>query len=285
MKISSPLRYPGGKSVMTGLISQIRQINGLGSKSIAEPFAGGAGASLKLLYLEDTYKILINDADPAIFSFWWTLANRHKPFLKMLSHSPVSINEWRRQRNVYRSSKHTSRLRLGFAAFYLNRCNRSGIIANGGPIGGIEQAGKWKINARFNKPELIQRCEKVAKYRNRIKISGYDGIDFIKQQDLNSTFFFIDPPYFGKGPMLYLDGLDSGYHSKLAKQLKKMADAAWILTYDDCPEIRRLYRGWATIRPFSLCYAAAKKRKGKEILISPKWMKLPKHQESAAIVW
>lgn len=285
MKTSSPLRYPGGKSALAGLLGQIRRLNGLGDRAIAEPFAGGAGASLTLLYLEETPEIYVNDADPAIHSFWWSIVNRPNPFVAMLSKTRVNMSEWHRQRAIYRKRGRTSFLRRGFSAFFLNRCNRSGIIMNAGPVGGVRQEGKWKLNARFNKPELRRRCERVAEYRDRVHVSGNDGIDFIKSLNAESVFFFIDPPYFEKGQTLYLDALDERYHLALSVQLKTMSDAAWVLTYDDCPEIRRLYRGWAAIRPFSLRYAASERRSGKEVLVTPKWMRLPEAQESAAVSW
>lgn len=285
MKTSSPLRYPGGKSAMAGLLADIRRLNGLGDRAIAEPFAGGAGASLALLYLEETHSIYINDADPAIHDFWWTVVNRPQPFLDMLSKTRVSIAEWRRQRDVYRDDSYVSRLRRGFSAFYLNRCNRSGIIMNGGPVGGIAQTGKWKLDARFNKSELRRRCEKIAEYRERVNVSCNDGLHLIERLKPESTFFFIDPPYFEKGPTLYLNALDEDYHAALAARLQALRDEAWVLTYDDCPEVRRMYRGWAAIRPFSLRYTASKRRIGKEVLITPKWMRLPKRQESAALKW
>jgi DNA adenine methylase len=282
---ASPLRYPGGKSSMAGLLSQIRRMNGLGSHAIAEPFAGGAGASLALLFLEETPEIHINDADSAIHDFWWAITNRTRQFSEKLTKTRVSVTEWRRQRTLYRSTARTSRLSRGFAAFYLNRCNRSGIIMNGGPIGGIEQKGEWLINARFNKTELLRRCERIAEYRERIFVSGDDGIQFVQKQDSTQTLFFIDPPYFAKGKTLYLNALDGPYHTALASKLQSMKEASWVLTYDDCPEIRRLYRGWATIRPFGLRYAASRRRSGKELLIVPKWMKLPSAQKSDAITW
>ena len=100
-----------------------------------------------------------------------------------------------------------------------------------------------------------------------------------------TTFFFIDPPYFEKGPTLYLNAFDASYHEVLAARLKAMLGAAWVLTYDDCPEVRRMYRGWAAVRPFSLRYSAAKRRIGRELLITPKWMRLPTRQASAALTW
>jgi DNA adenine methylase len=252
---------------------------------MAEPFAGGAGASLTLLYLEDTPEIYVNDADRAIHDFWWTVVNRVQPFLDMLSTTRVSMAEWYRQRDIYRYCGPVSRLRRGFATFFLNRCNRSGIIMNGGPIGGVKQTGTWKLDARFNKPELQRRCERIAEYHDRIHVSCRDGIEFIENLKDSSSFFFIDPPYFGKGQTLYLNALDDEYHAALASRLGAMSNAAWVLTYDDCPEIRRMYRGWATIRPFTLRYAAAERRSGKEVLIVPKWMRLPASQGSAALTW
>lgn len=285
MKTSSPLRYPGGKSSMSGLLVDIRRINKLGGLAVAEPFAGGAGASLTMLYAEDACEIYINDADRAIFDFWWALLERPADFAKLLSATRVSMAEWRRQRDIYRARGRRSRLRHAFAAFYLNRCNRSGIIMNGGPIGGVKQSGEWKLDARFNKQDLLARCAKVSQYRDHIVASGLDGIDFIDTMDSIRPFFFIDPPYYGKGRTLYLNALNDKYHGRLAERLRAMEDEAWVLTYDDCSEVRRLYRGWARVRPFALRYAASERRGGKELMITPKWMRLPSSQTSAAIEW
>lgn len=284
MKVS-PLRYPGGKSALAGVLSRIRKLNQLGNRPVAEPFAGGAGASLSLLFLEETDRILINDADPAIHDFWWSLVNRPKPFIRRLMNARVSMAEWRRQRDAYRASGRSSRLRRGFSAFYLNRCNRSGIIMNGGPIGGVEQAGPWKLGARFNKQDLRRRCERIAEYRERIQVAGKDGLEFIESLDPDTSFYFVDPPYFHKGQTVYLNALDQEYHVALAAKMRARKSAAWVLTYDDCPQIRRLYRGWTTIRSFSLRYSARERRRGKEILIVPKWMSLPAFHTSAAIMW
>src|SRR3546814_789268 len=165
MKTSSPLRYPGGKSSMANLLLGVRRSNGFGNLDIAEPFAGGGGASLSLLFQEETPRIHLNDADPAIFDFWWTITRRPRPFLDMLNSVEVNMSEWQRQRSIYKKKSGISRLQRGFAAFFLNRCNRSGIIINGGPIGGVQQSGEWKLDARFNKADIRSRCEKVAEFR------------------------------------------------------------------------------------------------------------------------
>ncbi|MGD9587559.1 MAG: DNA adenine methylase [Pyrinomonadaceae bacterium] len=285
MKTNSPLRYPGGKASLTDLIRSIRDLNGLNGTDVAEPFAGGAGASLSLLYSAETRQIWLNDADPAIFDFWWSLIHRSDEFVRKLNDTPVTVDEWNRQRQTYLSKKKVSRLERGFSAFFLNRCNRSGVIINGGPIGGYEQAGDWKIDVRFNKNALVERCEKVAEYKGRIEVSNQDGIDFIQDLDLDQVTLFIDPPYYSKGKLLYLNLLTKDYHERLAKLLRSMQDESWILSYDDCPEIRQLYDQWANVRPFSLRYTAAQKRSGHELLITPKWLALPTVQESGSIVW
>ena len=275
MSVASPLRYPGGKALMTTSVQSIRTLNNLNGHAVAEPFAGGAGLSLTLLYRRETHKIHINDLDPAIHDFWCSAVHETPAVIAYLENTPVSVEEWRRWREVYRSED-SSRLDRGFAAFYLNRCNRSGIIDGGGVIGGLAQSGRWKIDARFNKDTLRDRLERIAAERERISVTGVDGIDLISTLDPESTFFFIDPPYFKKGPTLYLNGLNPGYHTRLANKLKSMSASAWALTYDDCPEVRQLYDGWAAVHPFSLRYSAQQSREGREVLITPPWLRVPK---------
>ena len=284
MRYASPLRYPGGKASLTPLLRGIRRLNGISDLAVAEPFAGGAGASLSLLYSDDTPEIHINDLDGAIYDFWWSAVHNNAGLLRYLDKVPISVEEWQRWRAVYHDA-HASRLRRGFAAFYLNRCNRSGIIKDGSVIGGRDQRGPWTIGARFNRHGLRQRLQQLAAFAERIHVTGEDGIDFLRSADDAKKMWFLDPPYYAKGPTLYMNGLDPAYHERLAQALDARQDAAWVLTYDDCPEIRALYSDWAALHPFSLRYVAAERRSGSEILITPRWMQLPRTQDSAAITW
>src|SRR5262249_28848758 len=161
--------------------------------------------ALSLLISENAPEVFINDADPAIYDFWWAVLNRSQAFTEMISAKRISMTEWRRQRETYRCRRSISHIRRAFAVFYLNRCNRSGIIMKGGHIGGVKQNGSWKLNARFNKQGLIRRCRMLADYRDRVHVSGQDGLAFIKRMNRHTTFFFIDPPYFHKGKTLYLN--------------------------------------------------------------------------------
>src|SRR3546814_13283841 len=109
----------------------------------------------------------------------------------MLNSVEVNMSEWQRQRSIYKKKSGISRLQRGFAAFFLNRCNRSGIIINGGPIGGVQQSGAWRLDARFNKDDLRRRCENVAEFCDRVEVSGRDALDFIDSIDAIKTLLFI----------------------------------------------------------------------------------------------
>ena len=105
---------------------------------------GGAGAALSLLYSEHVRTVIINDADLRVFAFWDAVLNRTDELVKLIRDTPLSVEEWKRQRQIYLKPGRASRLGVGFSAFYLNRCNRSGIIGNAGLIGGLSQTGSGR---------------------------------------------------------------------------------------------------------------------------------------------
>lgn len=274
MRFASPLRYPGGKASMASLLKAIRQLNDMEGHAIAEPFAGGAGASLTLLHRGDVDRVLLNDLDPHIYDFWQASVHSTAEMIDRLDEAPISVHEWRRWREVYKKGA-VSQVERGFATLYLNRCNRSGIIWNGGIIGGLAQEGPWKIDARFNKAALRQRLEWLGQKREQIIVSNRDGIECLDTRDLRQALWFIDPPYVTKGRTLYMDTLDIEYHQSLAIHLQNANRTDWVLTYDDCPLVRQLYDGWATVKQFPLLYSAAGRRLGREVLIVPPGLQLP----------
>ncbi len=201
-------------------------------------------------------------------------------FLKLLKSTPITIAEWRKQRSIYLNPRRHSSLRVGFATFYLNRCNRSGIIASGGAIGGVSQKGRWKIDARFNREELANRVRKIALYGDRIDLFNLDAIEFLKRhlpkpQDSKPTFVYLDPPYYSMGKNLYLNYYEPTDHADLAAYLKRKTAFQWVLSYDNVPEIRRLYRPLRTVK-FDLAYTyRPRARIGKELLIMKDAMSWP----------
>lgn len=261
----SPLRYPGGKTFLFPFFDKVIKDNKLRGITYIEPFAGGAGAALALLFLEKVEKIIINDLDKAIYSFWKSAIFNSEKFIDKINSTPVTIKEWKKQKAIYHNPK-AKKLDRGFATFFLNRTNMSGIL-DGGPIGGIKQQSEWKINARFNKEKLIEKIRQLAQYKNRIAVCNKDGLELIADYlNQKNTFIYLDPPYYEKGSTLYLNHYKKDDHQSLADKLNKNPDAFWLLTYDNKKEIKSLYPDRRIIN-FSLNYNAYESRKGREIMI------------------
>jgi DNA adenine methylase len=276
----SPLRYPGGKASLAVVLEAIIYANGLQGCTYTEPFAGGAGAAVKLLSEGHVDRIIINDADRAVFCFWRSVMRETEALIDRILNTPLSMAEWLKQKEIYQGTKRAKCLDLGFAAFYLNRCNRSGIIKGAGPIGGVAQEGKWKLDARFNRVVLATKVQEIAEFGDRVSVLQKDarllieGIDTYLRGD--AAFIYADPPYYVKGRHLYLNFYDEADHAALAKTIQRQRDAAWVMTYDDVPQIRALYDG-AEILPFRLRYSAhPESTQGGELLISPQEILIPK---------
>jgi len=287
MQSTSPLRYPGGKSALTSLLSQVVEHNRLGNCRYVEPFAGGGGAALGLLFSERVQSVLLNDLDYSVFCFWDSVINRPGMVIDRLQSTPVNVGEWRRQRAIYQTPNRHSRIAVGFATLYLNRCNRSGIIATAGPIGGAKQEGPWKIGVRFNKEELQRRIERITDYGTRVQATQDDVLVCLRKllrQPHSANFVYLDPPYYRKGPCLYLNALEHADHLALSVFLRERATFPWVMTYDDHPSIRAMY-SWCTVHMYKLRYSATHKEMGSELLISPKGIVLPSTQTSEAVSW
>jgi DNA adenine methylase len=273
---TSPLRYPGGKSCLLAPVSRIIRLNKLKHGHYAEPYAGGCGLALALLYEGHVSDIHINDIDRSIWSFWHVVLNHTEDFIDLMDRTPVTLKEWRRRREMQKDVRGLTQLEIAFTAFFLNRTNRSGIIKNAGVIGGISQDGRYKIDCRFSKDELARRIRRVRKYRDRIHLHRKDALDFIAHVECNlpeNTFLCIDPPYFNKGSSLYTSFYQPDDHDLVARRVLEL-DRPWIITYDFCEEIQKLYTSRRQFE-ISLNYSAQIKRVGSELLIASKGLKMP----------
>lgn len=272
---TSPLRYPGGKACLRDLISTVLRLNGLERGHYAEPYAGGAGLALALLYGGHVADIHINDIDPSIWSFWHCVLNDNAALVGLVQKTPVTIKEWRKQREIHRKQDASDWLSLGFSAFFLNRTNRSGVIKDASVIGGLAQTGNYKIDCRFNRDDLSRRIMRVAKYRDRIHLSNLDALKFLTRCEKRlprDSLLFIDPPYYKKAD-LYTNFYRAVDHAALAHRIIDL-DRNWIMTYDDAPEIRKLYRNRRQYF-FDINYSLHEKRLGTELLIASKGIKIP----------
>lgn len=263
----SPLRYPGGKTKLAGFIRLAIQNLNIQDCTYVEPFAGGAGVALSLLLDNVVERIVINDYDKSIYSFWRAIKQEPNDLIARIKNTPITIEEWYRQKAIYSSSTSYS-LDFAFATLFLNRTNRSGIL-NAGPIGGYAQAGEWKIDVRFNKDAIISKIEAIAKVRNRIIVYNKDIIsllhNYVPSLDGN-LFFYFDPPYFNKGQELYKNYFTPSDHKKIYDVISQEITAPWIVTYDDVTSIKEVYSNY-DIRMFDLMYSAANKGVASEIMI------------------
>lgn len=260
----SPLRYPGGKASLAGFFNAIIARRGL--NTYVEPYAGGAGAAVELLLTDSVSRIVINDLDPAIYCFWHSITYDSDAFLDRLTDTPLTLVEWRRQQEIYRSRDQTDSLAFGFATFYLNRTNRSGVM-NAGVVGGQSQDGKYRIDARYDKDSLIKRIQAIAAQRHRIKVTNEDGAAAIRKAfRLKGALVYADPPYYSKGSFLYLNSFDDAKHEKLASVLNAYPGHNWVLTYDDHEVIRQLYADRKHFN-FQLHYSAHRRTQVAELMV------------------
>lgn len=272
-KTNSPLRYPGGKTKLYKLISPIVTSN-VNNAIYIEPFAGGAGLALELLFNQDVETIVLNDIDYCIYCFWSSCLNLTDQLCDMIYKCNVNIDTWVEQKNIYSTASCHSTLEVGFATFFLNRCNISGVI-QGGPIGGKEQKGKYLIDARFNREDLIKKIKRIGGMNERIVFYNLDALNFIQnvvpRYPIENTFLNIDPPYVKKGPMLYENSFTNYDHAELSN-LIKLVKHKWIVTYDECDLIYNLYANYR-IKPITLSYSAGQTKSGNELLILSDYIK------------
>ena len=263
----SPLRYPGGKGKLEPFMELLIKQTGHFGGTYVEPFAGGAGIALELLEKEIVNEIVINDLDKGIYSFWRAILTETNRFIDDIRNVELTVNEWNRQRQVIDDCRRYS-YELGFATFYMNRTNRSGII-KGGVIGGVEQAGTWKMNARFNREGLIERIAKIAEKKSRIHLYNKDVSSFVLNylpRYQQNAFVYFDTPYFEKGKQLYLNFFSYNDHVRIERMIDNHVNCDWVITYDDVQEIADIYQNHI-LRRIDLNYSAAVKRKASEIIV------------------
>lgn len=265
-------------------VAELLRCNSLDRGDYAEPYAGGAGLALSLLYAGHVAELHLNDIDPAIASLWRCILTRADELIARLQEVELSVQEWQKQRQIYLSGDTTDELRLALATIYLNRTNRSGIIKSGGIIGGKKQDGPYKMDCRFNVETLSDRIRRISKHADRITFTSHDALHFMTLMDASlpkRSFFCIDPPYYAKGAELYTSYYGKEDHSDLADTILNLG-RPWLLTYDNIDPIRKLY---ARRRQFEieLQYSVQTKRRSTELAIVSRYLKVPESWEASRV--
>lgn len=264
-KMYSPLRYPGGKSRIFPFVSHLIEENEMKGIAYAEPYAGGAGLALKLLIEGWVDHIYINDLNPSIYSFWKVLLTKTEEFCNWLSSVDVTMENWKIFKEIQKKQDSVDEFDLAKSTLFLNRTNISGVI-KGGPIGGISQNGKYKIDARFNKTELIKKIKLIASYKDKIHLSNDDGLVFLKKisRKHEDVFVYLDPPYYKKAADLYMNFFTDKNHEELCAIMSSYRKR-WIISYDREDFVLNLYGKYKKIEYQLAQYAS--NRIGKEVLI------------------
>ena len=264
-RANSPLRYPGGKSLIYPFMVSFLEENDLIGSIYAEPFAGGAGLALSLLYNGLVKKIYINDLDKAIYSFWKTAIENTDFLCSWIAEVSLDIETWKKYHEIYLHSEQYSFEDLAKATFFLNLTNVSGVI-KGGVIGGLDQHGSYKIDARFNRDSLIKKVSKLGEFRDKIVLSNEDAFSFLKKREKmkSEVFIYLDPPYYQKAPNLYMNFYRDDDHRLLSKKIVGLKKK-WMVSYDNHEFIKNLY-----VDKHKILYSlqqSTSNRVGKEILI------------------
>lgn len=264
---------------MAHFLTKVIDLNDLRGGTYYEAYAGGAGAALRLLCDGVVSSVRINDADARVHAFWESVVNESERFIDKIRTVPLTISEWRKQYSICEHPNVYKQFEVGFAAFYMNRCNRSGVLSGAGPIGGYEQKGTWKLDVRFSREALSERVLNLGNAKERIQITALDAIDFLRTKlprgrNRERVLVYLDPPYVDKGQRLYLNAYEHRDHANLALYVSKQLKLPWIMSYDDTKLVRELYRG-KQMAHLPLRYTLHKKRLAKELIIAPYHLAFP----------
>jgi len=273
----TPLRYPGGKAKLAAYVKSLMKENRLLDGEYVEPYAGGAAIALELLFHEYVSRIHINDVSKPVHAFWKSVLCHTEEFCRRVMKTPLTVAQWDKQKLVLENAADHEDVDLGFATFFLNRTNRSGIL-NGGIIGGRDQSGPWKIDARFNAKELVHRFESIARMSNRIRLTHQDALKFLKvgvSRWPQKTLVYLDPPYYAKGRDLYYDFYEQKDHATVARFVTENINRQrWIVSYDNVQPIRDLYKGARHV-VYNIGYSARSASQGSEVMFFCDGLKVP----------
>jgi len=245
-RFRSPLRYPGGKQKAIEQIAKLLPENAL---EYREPLVGGGSVYFHARSIGFARNYWINDAFSELMAFWSIvqdpdLCPKLMKELDSLRRSFSSADEVKSYFVKAREQRTRTKYREALLFFFFNRVTFSGTTKAGGFSSAASQT-------RFT-ASSIERLAPMPRALAGTKITAIDFAPLIREPG-EDVFIFLDPPYFTATKLYGRDGsLHAFDHWKLAKLLKQTAHK-FLITYDDCKEIRELYR-WANVTDWQLQY-------------------------------
>jgi DNA adenine methylase len=281
----SPLRYPGGKGKVANFIKLLFLQNDLVGHEYVEPYAGGASVALSLLFEDFASHIHINDIDRSVHAFWRAVLDDTDGLCRRIVETPLTVDQWLHERGV-QTDADAEPLDLAFSTFVLNRANRSGIINQGGVIGGLDQTGPWKLDARYNREALVRRINKIARFRTRITLTNLDAAELLIRWTTGAespAMLYLDPPYYVKGAELYQNWYDHDDHVAIASLVRRLQHP-WVVSYDAVSAVTEMYRRpKTTMLRYGLQYSARERHAGDEVMFFSKRLAVPRRESPAGI--
>ena len=302
-------RYPGGKAkIKNDIVGRIKRYyednHCYDDCQYVEPFFGAGAIGMHFMETSPIKKVFISDYDPAISAFWDTVIFMPDTLCQMVDEFKPSTDAFFKFKELLTSQKIFNKMRfsssrkesveVAFAKLALHQISYSGLgPMSGGPLGGVSQKSKYKIDCRWNPDNIKKNIRRSHQILSSVDLyqGGCRELDFSYAIDIQkdkreweesgvtvthkteypkNRFFYLDPPYYVKGKELYQYSFTEEHHKDLMTMLKKI-EYPWILSYDACTEIKDLYK-WASILEIDLTYTINAKEKGRvktEFLIVP----------------
>lgn len=268
MATRTPFRYPGAKNKLLPTLMPLLDKIVANGKSFSDAFVGGGSVLLEVAHKYPDLKLFANDKDRWVYCFWKIVADSDRKqldeLLVLMAETPTMklFNELRADFDEQ------DEVQCAYRCIFFNRTTFSG-IANSGPIGGQEQKSKYTVYCRYNAKKLkdkINKCHDLLKGRTTVENQDILEYEYITQGNEPA---YLDPPYYVKGDMLYSEKMSKFDHEKLATVL--LARSNWVLSYDDCPQIRSLYGSKASTVPVRYCINGEKNdwKETGELIITP----------------
>lgn len=247
-----------------------------------DAFVGGASVALDVAQRHPGIHLILNDKDEGIASLWRVAsgASADSERLKRRVRETVPTVALRDEL-VARCAASADPVDRAFETLLINRTSYSGNLT-GGPLGGRGQAGATKVASRWNPVRICRQIDRThGLLAGRCEVLSEDASTVLSRlADQRRVVVYGDPPYFEVGNTLYREGMTPGDHARLAERLRDLPN--WVLSYDDAPEVHRLYH-WAVAMPLVARYSIAKangtRRPRQELLILP-----PTHPSAASAV-
>ena len=262
-------RYPGAKNKLLVPISKCLEPFIKATNSFCDVFVGGGSVLCEVASNYPVLKLVANDKDYLIYSFWLLISscstNEKSQLFTLIDQKPTVELFYRLKKD-----QSTDILFCAYKAIFLNRCAFSGILKSN-PIGGKEQQSEYKIDCRYNPKVLKNKIEALnLLLKNRLAVFNLDfrELDYLTKTD---NACYLDPVYVQKGNELYNETMNAQDHKDLASILASRKN--WLLSYDNCVEILQLYKT-SDINTLDAKYSINGKKEtwtnSKELLITAK---------------